>query len=133
MKLGRVLILAEKPDQGMTLASVFQHKKNQGYIEIFPNELFPEGAYVSWAIGHLCQLVPPENYNPQWKKWTLESLPLLPSQFKYEVTKDKSRQFQIIKQLLSRPEVSEVIHAGDAGREGELTAIFSAWQAAKSR
>lgn len=120
MKLGRVLILAEKPDQGMTLASVFQHKKNQGYIEIFPNELFPEGAYVSWAIGHLCQLVPPENYNPQWKKWTLESLPLLPSQFKYEVTKDKSRQFQIIKRLLARPEVSEVIHAGDAGREGEL-------------
>lgn len=114
------LIIAEKPDQGLTLASVFKIRKSQGYVEILPNELFPKGAYVTWAVGHLCQLVPPEKYDLQWKKWTLESLPLIPSQFQYEVTKDKSKQFHIIKKLLADSKISEVIHAGDAGREGEL-------------
>lgn len=114
------LIIAEKPDQGLTLASVFKIRKSQGYVEILPNELFPKGAYVTWAVGHLCQLVPPEKYDLQWKKWTIESLPLIPSQFQYEVTKDKSKQFHIIKKLLADPKISEVIHAGDAGREGEL-------------
>jgi DNA topoisomerase-3 len=114
------LIIAEKPDQGLTLASVFKMKKQQGYVEILPNELFPKGAFVTWAIGHLCQLVPPEKYDPQWKKWTLQTLPIIPSQFQYEVTKDKWKQFTVIKNLLSDPKVTEVIHAGDAGREGEL-------------
>lgn len=114
------LIIAEKPDQGLTLASVFKMKKQQGYIEILPNEVFPEGAYVTWAVGHLCQLSPPEKYQSQWKKWTLSTLPIIPEQFQYEVTKDKAKQFQIIKNLLSNPSLKEVIHAGDAGREGEL-------------
>jgi len=114
------LIIAEKPDQGATLASIFKKKKNQGFIEIFPNDIFPDGAYVTWAVGHLCQLVAPEKYDSQWKKWSLSALPIIPSQFEYEVTKDKAKQFHIIKQLLSNPAVTEVIHAGDAGREGEL-------------
>ncbi|WML47765.1 DNA topoisomerase III [Neobacillus sp. PS3-34] len=115
-----ILIIAEKPDQGKTLASVFKSKKHSDYIEIFPNEIFTEGAYVTWAIGHLCQLVPPEKYQPQWKKWTLDNLPIIPSQFEYEVTKDKAKQFSIIKKLSGNPQVTGVIHAGDAGREGEL-------------
>lgn len=114
------LIIAEKPDQGSTLASVFQHKRQNGYIEVFPNEIFSDGAYVTWAIGHLCQLVPPEKYQPEWKKWSLASLPIIPEQFQYEVTKDKSKQFSVIKKLISNPAVTEIIHAGDAGREGEL-------------
>ncbi|MDP4172288.1 MAG: DNA topoisomerase, partial [Bacillota bacterium] len=114
------LIIAEKPDQGKTLASIFTRKAQNNYIEILPNEIFPKGAYVTWAIGHVCQLVPPEKYNPQWKKWTLNNLPMLPAQFEYEVTKDKSKQFAIIKKLISDPNVTEIIHAGDAGREGEL-------------
>ncbi|MDZ5473167.1 DNA topoisomerase III [Bacillus sp. 31A1R] len=114
------LIIAEKPDQGITLASVFKTKKNQGFVEILPNEVFPKGAFVTWAVGHLCQLVPPENYNPSWKKWSLQTLPIFPTQFQYEVTKDKVKQFSIIKKLINHPEISEVIHAGDAGREGEL-------------
>ncbi|MBY0122674.1 DNA topoisomerase III [Bacillus sp. S/N-304-OC-R1] len=114
------LIIAEKPDQGSTLASVFKIKKHQGYIEILPNDVFPKGAYVTWAVGHLCQLSAPEKYQSAWKKWSLSTLPIIPEQFQYEVTKDKAKQFQIIKSLLSNPSLTEVIHAGDAGREGEL-------------
>ena len=114
------LIIAEKPDQGSTLASIFKHKKQNGFIEIFPNDTFTKGAYVTWAIGHLCQLVAPEKYESGWKKWSLDNLPIIPEHFKYEVTKDKVKQFAVIKKLVSNPAVTEVIHAGDAGREGEL-------------
>lgn len=114
------LIIAEKPDQARTLASVFKNKKGQGYIEILPTDLFPNGAFITWAIGHLCELVPPEKYNPEWKKWTLSTLPMIPSQFQYQVTKDKAKQFTIIKKLVQDSRVTEIIHAGDAGREGEL-------------
>ncbi|WP_160721223.1 DNA topoisomerase III [Bacillus sp. USDA818B3_A] len=114
------LIIAEKPDQGSTLASIFKHKRQNGFIEIFPNDTFQKGAYVTWAIGHLCQLVAPEKYESGWKKWSLDSLPIIPEQFQYEVTKDKAKQFAIIKKLVSDPNVTEIIHAGDAGREGEL-------------
>ncbi|WHX39032.1 DNA topoisomerase III [Mesobacillus sp. AQ2] len=114
------LIVAEKPDQGRTLASVFKMKKKDGYIEILPNEIFPDGAYVSWAIGHLTELSAPEQYNPTWKKWSLNTLPIIPDQFQYEVVKSKAKQFNIIKRLVSDPQVTEIIHAGDAGREGEL-------------
>ncbi|OIK15441.1 DNA topoisomerase III [Bacillus sp. MUM 116] len=114
------LIIAEKPDQGSTLASIFKHKKQNGFIEIFPNEIFKNGAYVTWAIGHICQLVSPEKYQPGWKKWALESLPMIPEHFEYEVTRDKAKQFTVIKKLISDPKVTDIIHAGDAGREGEL-------------
>ncbi|MDR6998149.1 DNA topoisomerase III [Neobacillus niacini] len=114
------LIIAEKPDQGSTLASIFKHKKQNGFIEIFPNEIFKDGAYVTWAIGHICQLVSPEKYQPGWKKWSLDSLPMIPEQFDYEVTRDKAKQFAVIKKLITNPAVTEIIHAGDAGREGEL-------------
>ena len=114
------LIIAEKPDQGMTLASIFKTKKSQGYLEILPNDLFPDGGFVTWAIGHICQLVSPEKYEPSWKKWTLEALPMIPAHFQYEITKDKAKQFAVIQKLISDPRVTEIIHAGDAGREGEL-------------
>ncbi len=114
------LIIAEKPDQARTLASVFNNKKAQGYIEILPNEIFPDGAFMTWAIGHLCELVPPEKYNPAWKKWSLATLPMIPSQFQYQVSKDKAKQFSVIKKFINDPRITEIIHAGDAGREGEL-------------
>lgn len=118
--MGRVLIIAEKPDQGRTLASPFQVKKRNGFLEIVPNELFPDGAYVTWAIGHLTQLVNPEKYNATWKAWRLETLPMIPEQFEYEIAKGKYKQFQVVKNLLRDKEVTSIIHAGDAGREGEL-------------
>ncbi|KAA0546838.1 DNA topoisomerase III [Bacillus sp. BGMRC 2118] len=114
------VIIAEKPDQGSTLASPFKSKKYQGYIEIYPNSTFPDGAYVTWAIGHLCQLVAPEKYKPEWKRWSVQNLPIIPGKFQYEVEKSKYKQYQVVKTLLSKKEVTEIIHAGDAGREGEL-------------
>ncbi|WP_338470022.1 DNA topoisomerase III [Niallia sp. XMNu-256] len=114
------LIIAEKPDQGITLASIFKTKKSQGYLEILPNDLFPEGGYVTWAVGHVCQLVAPETYKPAWKKWSLDSLPIIPEHFQYEISRDKAKQFAVINKLISNPQVTEIIHAGDAGREGEL-------------
>ncbi|RLQ96219.1 DNA topoisomerase III [Falsibacillus albus] len=114
------VIIAEKPDQGATLASPFKSRKQQGFIEVLPNDLFPEGAYITWAIGHLCQLISPEKYNPQWKKWSIDTLPIIPEKFQYEVEKTKYKQFNVVKTLLKKPEVKEIIHAGDAGREGEL-------------
>ncbi|MEH7224370.1 DNA topoisomerase III [Bacillus sp. JJ1566] len=114
------VIIAEKPDQAMKLAAPFRSKKSQGFIEVAPNPLFPNGAYFTWAVGHICELLPPEEYNPSWKKWKIETLPIIPEQFLYRVMKSKSKQFTIIKNLLRKPEVTEIIHAGDAGREGEL-------------
>ncbi|WP_071459906.1 DNA topoisomerase III [Bacillus massilinigeriensis] len=114
------LIIAEKPDQGRTLASVFGMKKREGFLEILPNNTFPDGAYVTWAVGHLTELASPEKYNASWKKWSLDSLPLIPSKFQYEVVKGKAKQYTIIKKLASDSSVDEIIHAGDAGREGEL-------------
>ncbi|MFF2591181.1 DNA topoisomerase III [Peribacillus butanolivorans] len=114
------LIIAEKPDQGSTLAGQFKTKKQQGYIEILPNELFPDGAYVTWAVGHLCQLVSPETYHSKWKKWSIDTLPMIPEKFQYEVTRQKAKQFNVVKTLLRKSDVDEIIHAGDAGREGEL-------------
>jgi DNA topoisomerase-3 len=113
------LIIAEKPDQGSKLAAPFKHKKKQGFIEISPSDTFPKGALVTWAVGHVCELVPPEEYDPNLKKWSLDSLPILPDKFKHRVTPSKAKQFQVIKSLLSKPDVEEIVHAGDAGREGE--------------
>lgn len=114
------IIIAEKPDQASTLCAQFQRVKRDGYFEVKPNELFPEGAFFTWPIGHLTQLSNPEAYKPEWKKWSISMLPIIPERFQYEVTKSKSKQFYIIKQLLNNPNVTEIIHAGDAGREGEL-------------
>jgi DNA topoisomerase III len=114
------LIIAEKPDQGKTLASVFKTRKREGFIEILPNEIFPDGAYVTWAIGHLTELAAPEKYDASWKKWSLSTLPIIPEQFQYEVVQSKTKQFAIIKNLSSDSKITEIIHAGDAGREGEL-------------
>ncbi|HET6872308.1 MAG TPA: DNA topoisomerase III, partial [Sporolactobacillaceae bacterium] len=118
--MGRVLVIAEKPDQGTTLASPFKFKKNNGYLDIAACDIFPDGAFFTWAIGHLTQLSAPEYYRSEWKRWSLETLPMLPEKFHYEVTKSKYKQFNIVKQLLHREDVTEIVHAGDAGREGEL-------------
>lgn len=115
-----VCIIAEKPDQGSRLAAPYPSEKKQGYIYIKPTTDFQGGAYVTWAVGHLCELVPPETYKTEWKKWTLQTLPMIPEQFQYQVSKSKWKQFKIIKEILQKKDVVSIIHAGDAGREGEL-------------
>lgn len=114
------IVIAEKPDQAAKLAAPFSFLKNTGYYEVKPNSYFPNGALITWAIGHLCELKPPEEYNPTWKKWSLDTLPIIPDRFEYRVTKTKIKQFNIIKNLLKRTDIKEIIIGGDAGREGEL-------------
>ncbi|MFX3622693.1 MAG: DNA topoisomerase III [Ectobacillus sp.] len=114
------VIIAEKPDQAMKLAAPFTFKKKDGYLEVAANSYFPNGAFFTWAVGHICELLSPEEYNDSWKKWSVATLPMIPEKFQYKVTKSKAKQFYIIRDLLKKTEVTEIIHAGDAGREGEL-------------
>ncbi|RAL21020.1 type IA DNA topoisomerase [Thermoflavimicrobium daqui] len=114
------VILAEKPDQARKLASPFVHKKEKSLIRIAPCTTFPQGAVVIWAIGHLCELVEPEKYNPMWKKWRLESLPIIPAQFKHRIIKQKAGHFQFIKGILNKADT--IIIATDPAREGEYIA-----------
>lgn len=114
------IVIAEKPDQAAKLAAPFSFTKKPGYFEVKPNTYFPGGALITWAIGHLCELKAPEEYNSTWKKWTLETLPIIPDRFEYKVTKSKYKQFNVIKSLVKRSDIQEIIIGGDAGREGEL-------------
>ena len=114
------VVIAEKPDQASKLASPFKSKKNQGFIEVYPNDVFPKGAFFTWAIGHICELLSPEEYESSWKKWSIGTLPMIPEKFQYKVMKSKQKQYNVIRQLLHNNQVTEIIHAGDAGREGEL-------------
>ena len=114
------IVIAEKPDQAAKLAAPFSSVKKAGYFEVKPNTYFPDGALITWAIGHLCELKAPEEYNPIWKKWTLDTLPIIPERFEYKVTKSKYKQFNVIKGLVKRTDIREIIIGGDAGREGEL-------------
>lgn len=113
------MVIAEKPDQANKLSAPYKSKRNDGYIEILPNNMFPAGGYITWAVGHLFQLADPMEYNESYKKWSLEHLPIIPETFKHTLSKGKGKQFNIIKKLLKDPKVNEIIIGTDAGREGE--------------
>jgi DNA topoisomerase-3 len=108
------LIVAEKPSVGRDIASALgRHRKNRG-------SLAGEGWTVTWALGHLAELAPPDAYGEEYKKWRLESLPILPGRFKVRVNHKTREQFNVVKDLMRSPSVKEVVNACDAGREGEL-------------
>ncbi|MFL0365189.1 DNA topoisomerase 3 [Pseudobacillus sp. 179-B 2D1 NHS] len=113
-----VFILAEKPMAAEKLASPYPHKKKEGYFEIMPCPTFPKGAYIGYCIGHLIELCEPADYNPELKKWSLQSLPIMPSQYKYRVSDGKQKILNVIRQLLKDPNIKETVVATDAGREG---------------
>ena len=114
--MGKILVLAEKPSVGRELARVLGCKqKREGCIE--GNDYI-----VTWALGHLVTLADPEYYGEKYKKWDLETLPMLPAKLETVVIKDTSRQYTVVKNLLRNPTVSELVIATDAGREGELVA-----------
>lgn len=109
-----IVVLAEKPSVGRDLARVLGAKsRHEGYLE-------GNGYAVTWAFGHLVELVEPDGYDPALKKWSLESLPILPDPFRLKVSSGKGvlKQFNIIKKLLKSAD--SVVCATDAGREGEL-------------
>lgn len=108
------LVIAEKPSVSRTIAQVIGATKSQeGYLE--GNECI-----VSWCLGHLVELLPPDAYDEKYKNWNYEDLPIFPADWKLTVSDDKKDQFYILKRLLNRPDIQYVINACDAGREGEL-------------
>jgi DNA topoisomerase III len=114
--MGKILVLAEKPSVGRELAKVLGC--NQG-----GNGCLSGSKYiVTWALGHLVTLADPEAYADRYKTWNIEDLPMLPSKLQLVVIKETSKQFGIVKGLLNRADVDELVIATDAGREGELVA-----------
>lgn len=113
-----VLILAEKPKQAIAYAEAFKsYTRKDGYIEIKPNDIFPDGAYLTWAFGHLIELAKPSHYKEEWSKWDLANLPIKPEEFIYLVSAGKEKQYKIISDLMRQS--SELIVATDCDREGE--------------
>ncbi len=108
------LIIAEKPSVALSIAKALNIKGNRdGYIE--------NGEYIiSWCVGHLVAAAFPEEYDAKYSKWNYADLPIIPDNFKYKIYGDKQKQFKVVKSLMCRKDVSTVINACDAGREGEL-------------
>ena len=112
------LVIAEKPSVAQSIAAALGVKeKKDGYIE-------GGGYLISWCVGHLVQLAEAAAYGEQYRKWSYDSLPILPQNWQYTVAADKGKQFKILKELMHRADVSEIVNACDAGREGEFIFRF---------
>ena len=116
--MGFPVIIAEKPSQAKAYSLAFDNvKKNDGYYDIPPCSIFPEGAKLTYAIGHLVTLKEPHEYNENWKNWDISTLPVIPVNFEFKVSPDKTKQFNLIKKLIGEAEY--IIVATDIDREGE--------------
>jgi DNA topoisomerase-3 len=114
--MSKTLVIAEKPSVGQDLARVLTgpFKKGEGWLE------GPEHV-ITWAVGHLVQLAEPDEYDPKFKRWRMEDLPIVPDRFKLVVRDERSRkQMSVVTKQIGRDDVAEVVNACDAGREGEL-------------
>src|SRR3954463_12129076 len=112
----KTLVIAEKPSVGRDLARVLPgpFAKQEGYLE-GPDHV------LTWAVGHLVQLAEPDEYDEKFKKWRMADLPIVPPKFKLVVRDERSqKQMSVVKSLLKRDDVDQVINPCDAGREGEL-------------
>ena len=108
------LVIAEKPSVAMAVANVIGEKKrHDGYIE-------GGGYIVSWCFGHLAELASADVYEERYAKWRYDDLPIIPQKWEYNIAADKSKQYELLRDLMHRDNVTEVINACDAGREGEL-------------
>jgi len=108
------LVIAEKPSVAQSIAAVLgATQRKDGYLE--GNDYL-----VSWCVGHLVELAQPESYEEAWKKWSYESLPIIPQEWQHEVKSDTKAQYQILKKLMHDDRVDAIVCATDAGREGEL-------------
>ncbi len=112
----KTLVLAEKPSVGRELARVLDCKRGGGGF------LEGEKYIVTWALGHLVTLAEPEKYGDQYKKWSFDTLPMLPEKMQLTVIPQTARQYAVVKDCLKRQDVSDLVIATDAGREGELVA-----------
>ena len=108
------LVICEKPSVAKSIASALGvTSRADGYFE-------GGGWLISWCIGHLVGLADAAVYDDRYKKWRYEDLPILPDPFRYVVSEEKAAQFHILRSLMERPDVTELVNACDAGREGEL-------------
>ncbi len=112
--MSRTLIIAEKPSVAADIAKVV------GAVKKGAHGYESEGHIVSWAVGHLLEFVPPEEYDDKFKRWRLKDLPIIPDEFRLKATRGSAKQLAALKKYLKDKEVAEVINACDAGREGEL-------------
>ena len=112
------LVIAEKPSVARSIAGVIgADKKQDGYME-------GNGYLVSWCIGHLVSLADAGTYDERFKKWRYDDLPILPQEWQYIIPDDKKKQFDTLRSLMERPDVTGLVCATDAGREGELIFRF---------
>lgn len=118
--MGKSLIIAEKNSQAKKYSEAFNGVDRGTHLEIPKCSTFPSGAIVVHAIGHIMELYSFVDYNAEDKAWDLHKLPIIPEQFKLKVTPSKRKAFNNIKKHLNDPQVSDVIHAADAGREDSL-------------
>ena len=108
------LVIAEKPSVAQSIAAVLgARQRHDGYLS-------GNGYLVSWCYGHLAELADADVYDEKYAKWRYDDLPILPASWRYTLRADKSRQFELLRDLMRREDVTEVINACDAGREGEL-------------
>lgn len=112
--MGKTLVITEKPSVAREYAQILSVSggKRDGYIE-------NDNYIISWCVGHLITMSYPEKYDEALKKWSLGTLPFLPKEYKYEVIGNVKKQYEIIKSLLNRPDVDEILWAGDPAREGQ--------------
>ena len=108
------LVVAEKPSVAMSYAKVLGATSRQdGYLE-------GNGYLVSWCVGHLVELAPPNVYDAKYVKWSIADLPILPEKWQYLVSASTKKQFGILQKLMHRPDVDSIVNSCDSGREGEL-------------
>lgn len=112
--MSKFLVIAEKPSVAQSYAkNLSAYKREDGYLE-------GESCIVSWCLGHLAEYAQPEEYDPKYEKWQFDDMPILPEAWKLKVSKDKKKQFEVIKTLMNRSDVEYLVNGCDAGREGEL-------------
>lgn len=112
--MSKFLVIAEKPSVAQSYAkNLSAYKREDGYQE-------GESCIVSWCLGHLAEYAQPEEYDPKYEKWQFDDLPILPEAWKLKVSKDKKKQFDVLKGLMNRSDVEYLVNGCDAGREGEL-------------
>jgi DNA topoisomerase-3 len=119
--MSKTLIIAEKPSVGRDLSAVLPGKfaKHEGWLE-------SDDTVITWAVGHLVQLVDPEQYDPKFKRWRMDDLPIVPERFELAARDERSKkQLRVIHKLLKRDDVERVVNACDAGREGELIFAYT--------
>ncbi|MGN1329851.1 MAG: DNA topoisomerase III [Clostridia bacterium] len=112
--MAKKLLITEKPSVAMEFAKALKINttRKNGYLE-------SEEWIITWCVGHLVTMSYPEKYDENLKKWRLDTLPFIPKEWKYEIIPQVEKQFNIIKELMQRDDISEIYNAGDSGREGE--------------